>query len=75
VPLHLAARAPERGVLAVGILEVVAGLARPEDYVAPAAGDAPQFDFALFTPRTDRPDPCAGFAPRAGAAAQHRAGL
>jgi uncharacterized iron-regulated protein len=75
VPLHLASRAPERSVLAVGIVEVVAGLARPEDYVAPAAGDAPQFDFTLFTPRADRPDPCAGFSPRAGAAAQHPARL
>jgi uncharacterized iron-regulated protein len=70
VPVHLAARAPQRGVLAVGIVEVVEHLARAEDYVAPAAGDIPQFDLAVFTPRTERPDPCAGFAPRAGAAAQ-----
>ncbi|HTO46049.1 MAG TPA: ChaN family lipoprotein [Burkholderiales bacterium] len=72
VPLQLAARAPRRGVLAVGIVEVVEGMARAEDYVAPAAGDAPQFDFVVFTPRTARPDPCARLAPRIGAAAQHR---
>jgi uncharacterized iron-regulated protein len=70
VPLHLATRAPQRGVLAVGIVEVVEGDTRAEDYVAPAAGDAPQFDVVVFAPRTDRPDPCAGFAPRGGAAAQ-----
>jgi uncharacterized iron-regulated protein len=71
VPVHLAARAPQRGVLAIGIVEVVDGLARAEEYVVPAAGDAPQFDVAVFTPRTERPDPCAGFAPRSGAAQQH----
>lgn len=70
VPLHLATRAPRRSVLAVGILEVVDGVARAGDYVAPAAGDTPQFDFVVFTPRADRSDPCAGFAPRGGAAAQ-----
>jgi uncharacterized iron-regulated protein len=70
VPMHLAVRAPQRSVLAVGILEVVEGRARAGDDRAPAAGDRPQFDVALFTPRTDRPDPCAGFAPRRGAAAQ-----
>jgi len=73
VPGYLAVRAPERGVLAVGIVEVAAGLDHPEAYVAPAAGAAPQFDWAVFTPRTDRPDPCEAFAPRAHAATQqHR---
>ncbi len=71
VPVQLAVRAPQRSALAVGIVEVVEDMARAEDYVAPAAGDAPQFDFVVFTPRTARPDPCAGFAPRGGAAAQH----
>lgn len=72
VPLQLAARAPQRSVLAVGIVEVIEGMARAEDYVAPEAGNAPRFDFAVFTPRAARPDPCAGFAPRRGAAMQHR---
>ena len=72
VPVHLAGRAPERGVLAVGVVEVATDMVRADDYVAPAAGDAPRFDFAVFTPRTPRPDPCAGFAPRSSAAAQHR---
>ena len=71
VPVQLAVRAPQRSALAVGIVEVVENMARAEDYVAPEAGDAPQFDFVVFTPRTARPDPCAGFAPRSGAAAQH----
>ena len=70
VPLHLATRAPQRSVLAVGILEVVDGVDRARDYVSPAAGDTPQFDFVVFTPRADRSDPCAGFSPRADAAAQ-----
>ena len=71
VPVQLAVRAPQRSALAVGIVEVIENATRAEDYVAPAAGDAPRFDFAVFTPRTARPDPCAGFAPRGGAAAQH----
>ena len=74
VPLHLAARAPERSVLAVGIVEVVEDRVRAEDYVVPAAGEAPQFDVAVFTPRTDRADPCVGFAPRGGADAAARPG-
>ena len=74
VPLHLAARAPERSVLAVGIVEVVEDRVRAEDYVVPAAGEAPQFDVAVFTPRTERADPCVGFAPRGGAAPQHDLG-
>ena len=70
VPRDLAARAPQRSVLAVGIVEVIEGVTRAEDYVAPEAGDAPRFDFAVFTPRAVRPDPCAAFAPRSDAAAQ-----
>jgi uncharacterized iron-regulated protein len=60
VPTHLAALAPERTALSVGILEVEDGVDQPGDYVAPAAGDAPQFDFVLFTPRVERADPCLG---------------
>jgi uncharacterized iron-regulated protein len=71
VPVYLAARAPQGGVLVVGILEVAADLVRPGDYVVPAAGEVPQFDFVAFTPRTSRPDPCAAFVPRADAASQH----
>ena len=32
--------------------------------VAPAVGESPQFDLAVFTPRIVRADPCVGFAPR-----------
>ena len=71
VPVQLAARAPQRSALAVGIVEVIENATRAEDYVAPEAGDAPRFDFAVFTPRAARPDPCAGFTPRGGAAVQH----
>jgi len=71
VPVQLAARAPQRSALAVGIVEVIENATRAEDYVAPEAGDAPRFDFAVFTPRAARADPCAGFAPRGGVAAQH----
>lgn len=71
VPLPLAVRAPQRSVLAVGIVEVIEGTTRADEHIAAAAGDAPPFDFVVFTPRTERPDPCAGFAPRRGAAVQH----
>ncbi len=61
VPTHLTALAPGRTSVSVGIVEVEEGAQRAEDYVAPAAGAEPRFDFALFTPRAERPDPCAGF--------------
>ena len=61
VPLYLAAAAAEQPLCAVGILEVVAGRDDPDAYVAPAAGRTPQYDFACFTPRSERPDPCAAF--------------
>ncbi len=67
VPLQLAMRAPDRSVLAIGIVEVADGAAAAEDYVAPAAGAAPRLDVAVFTPRTERPDPCADVAPPRGA--------
>jgi uncharacterized iron-regulated protein len=66
VPVHLERLAPRRAALAIGMLEVESGACEPAAYVAPAAGDAPQFDFAALTARTERPDPCARFAPRSG---------
>lgn len=51
VPYYL----PREGVLNVGLVEVEPGKTRPQDY-----GPLP-FDYAWFTARTERPDPCEAF--------------
>jgi uncharacterized iron-regulated protein len=60
VPVHLAVLAPGRNALCVGILEVEDGVNHADAYLAPATGDEPRFDLALFTPRAARADPCTG---------------
>jgi uncharacterized iron-regulated protein len=65
VPVYLHALAPGRTSCAVGILEVEAAMQDPRAYTTGAAdAQAPRYDFAIFTPRTDRPDPCAAFSTR-----------
>lgn len=56
VPIYLARLAPQARVLSVGLVEVQAGANAPGDYPAVAEG---QFDLVWFTPRFERPDPCA----------------
>lgn len=58
VPLYLRLRAPQREVLSVGFVEVQEGRDDPADYEE-AAPD--RHDVVWFTPRAERPDPCAGF--------------
>ena len=60
-PIYLAAAAPDASCCAVGILEVQAGRENPSAYLSSAAGNVRPFDFACFTPRRDRPDPCLAF--------------
>ncbi|MFO0583780.1 MAG: ChaN family lipoprotein [Anaeromyxobacter sp.] len=60
VPAILAKDAPGRRIVSVGILEVESGRPQPKDYVADwgTAGGLP-FDYVIFTPGAERPDPCA----------------
>ena len=60
VPWHLERLAPGAEIVAVGIIEVVAGSNSPGDY-AEAYGGALPFDFVWFTPRVDDLDPCEVF--------------
>jgi len=59
VPAILARDVPTRRVVSVGLLEVEAGRPAPADYAADwgAAGVLP-FDYVVFTPGAERPDPC-----------------
>jgi uncharacterized iron-regulated protein len=59
VPAWLAREAPGRAVLAVAHVEVEAGRGHPDDYAVEYGGALP-FDFVIFTPATEREDPCQG---------------
>jgi len=60
VPSILSRDVPSRRIVSVGILEVEPGRPAPADYVADygSAGGLP-FDYVVFTPGAERPDPCA----------------
>jgi len=60
VPAIVARDVQGRRIVSVGILEVEAGRPSPRDYVADwgSAGGLP-FDYVVFTPAAERPDPCA----------------
>lgn len=55
VPLYLAQRP-----LVIAFLEVDAAKRQPADYLDGGFAAAASFDFVWFTPRAQRPDPCAG---------------
>jgi uncharacterized iron-regulated protein len=59
VPVYLSAAGKDS--CALGILEVEAGRRDARAYLHAAASDAHRYDFAFFTPRWQRPDPCAAF--------------
>jgi uncharacterized iron-regulated protein len=59
VPVHLARRAPGLVTRSVAFVEVVEGVATPQEYAeAFGAGPIP-FDYLWFTPAAQREDPCA----------------
>jgi uncharacterized iron-regulated protein len=58
VPIYLAARAPARRVISVGIVEVDDDAHGVDGYPEAQPG---RFDLVWFTPRARRSDPCAGF--------------
>jgi len=61
VPLYLSARDPDARIYSIGFVEVSPEKISPEAYETErATGDVP-YDVIWFTPRIDRPDPCASF--------------
>lgn len=57
VPAWLVRELPGKAVVAVGHLEVQAGLLHPDDY-AEGPGAALPYDYVIFTPGAEREDPC-----------------
>lgn len=60
-PAVIGARAPEAGIVAIGLMEVAEGEDALADYGIGPDTPAP-YDFVVFTPRADLADPCAGLA-------------
>lgn len=59
VPWYIRQRAPDRKVVSVMLIEVEAGKTDPEAYVPRDPDGRPAADYIIFTPRAERPDPCA----------------
>ncbi|HEY7655444.1 MAG TPA: ChaN family lipoprotein [Burkholderiales bacterium] len=66
VPLYLRQARPGESILSIGLLEVESGMTDPAGYLTGSAGGGTQYDFVWFTPRWDRPDPCAKLKPPRG---------
>lgn len=58
-PSIVARLAPGANVLSIALVEVSKGSDRIEDYELGSAGSLP-YDFVIFTPRSEREDPCVG---------------
>jgi len=61
VPAYVSREAPERSVVSVAFLEVSASMSEPNDYAKELGVEALPFDYAVFTPATERRDPCLEF--------------
>jgi uncharacterized iron-regulated protein len=66
VPLYLRQARPGESIVSIGLLEVESGMTDPNEYLADSAGGETPFDFVWFSPRWDRPDPCAKLKPQRG---------
>jgi hypothetical protein len=67
VPLYLHRFAPAAATVVVALMEVEDGKASPAQYLADVPEAlAPAYDFVWFTPRAQRPDPCATLHARGG---------
>ncbi|HVY41542.1 MAG TPA: ChaN family lipoprotein [Hyphomicrobiaceae bacterium] len=60
VPWHLRARAPDKPIVSIMFLEVEEGRLDPDAYLPHDPAGKAAADFALFTPRVERGDPCEG---------------
>lgn len=58
VPWYLARRAPERRSISVMLVEAEEGRDEPESYIARDPHGKAAADFVIFTPSTEREDPC-----------------
>jgi uncharacterized iron-regulated protein len=56
VPLYLRPASPDARIVSLGLLEIETGKDRAADYFARGAERA--YDFAWFTARAQRKDPC-----------------
>lgn len=61
VPAYLSREAPGRSVVSVAFVEVSGSLSEPDDYAKEFAVGALPFDYVVFTPATERRDPCLEF--------------
>jgi uncharacterized iron-regulated protein len=61
VPWYVRARAPDKSVVSVVLVEVEDGKADPADYVPRDPDGKPAADYLIFTPTVAREDPCAAF--------------
>lgn len=64
VPRYIDIRQPGTAVLTIGFVEVSPEQTNPEAYEADHAEGVAPYDVIWFTPRTERPDPCADFGKR-----------
>lgn len=62
VPMYLKLKDPQAKIVAIGFFEVTADKYSIDEYTARWGGGMIPFDFAWFTPRFDRKDPCEDFA-------------
>ncbi len=58
VPWHLERMAPGKAAVVVMMIEVEEGKSEPAAYSDAVSGDRAVADFVVFTPRTERDDPC-----------------
>ncbi len=58
VPWYIKQRAPDKVVLSIMLIEVEDGKNDPEAYVPRDPDGKPAADYIIFTPRTERGDPC-----------------
>lgn len=58
VPWYVQQRAPGKRVVSVQLIEVEDGKTDPEGYIPRSPDGKPAADFAVFTPKVSRADPC-----------------
>jgi len=66
VPWYVARRQPGKPIASVMLVEVEDGKTDPQSYVPLDPDGKPAADFIVFTPRTEREDPCKKFGVKAG---------
>ena len=65
VPWYLRARAPDKKILSLMLIEVEDGKTDPAAYVPKDPDGKPAADYIIFTPRATRGDPCEGMKKKA----------